>query len=68
MLNFLSSHAAGEVDRRSQMASVREGCEEPEKILTRLMMVQEDVFDLIDAAIMGQKESERADYWCRKAL
>jgi len=38
LLNFLSSHSAGEVPRRSQMASTSNGWELPEKILTRRMV------------------------------
>ena len=38
LLNFLRSALAGEVPNRSQMASTRRGCDEPEKILTRRMM------------------------------
>lgn len=34
LLNLRSSHLAGSVPRRSQMASVRVGCELPEKIWT----------------------------------
>lgn len=33
LLNFLSSHSAGLVPSRSQIASTRDGCEDPEKIL-----------------------------------
>lgn len=33
LLNLLSSHSAGLVPRRSQIASTRDGCEDPEKIL-----------------------------------
>ena len=39
LLNFFSSTLAGEQPRRSQMASVKRGWEEPEKIWTRLIMV-----------------------------
>ena len=38
LLNFFSSTLAGEDPRRSQMASVKRGWEEPEKIWTRLIM------------------------------
>lgn len=41
LLNFFSSTLAGEDPRRSQMASVKRGWEEPEKIWTRLIV---DVF------------------------
>lgn len=33
LLNFLSSHSAGLVPSRSQIASTRDGCEDPAKIL-----------------------------------
>ena len=39
LLNFDSSLLAGEVPSRSQMASVRRGCELPENIFTFLMMI-----------------------------
>ena len=38
LLNFFNSTLAGEDPRRSQMASVKRGWEEPEKIWTRLIM------------------------------
>ena len=38
LLNFFNSTLAGEVPRRSQIASVKRGWEDPEKIWTRLMM------------------------------
>ena len=39
LLNFVSSHAAGSVPRRSHIAWVRAGCELPEKTFTCLMGV-----------------------------
>lgn len=41
LLNFESSHFAGAVPKRSQIASQRSGCELPAKILTFLMLVHQ---------------------------
>lgn len=39
LLNLVSSHFAGRAPSRSQIAAVNAGCELPEKICTRLMVV-----------------------------
>lgn len=58
LLNFLSSQFARLVERRSQMASTRTGCEDPEKILTCRMIEPKRLI-----GVWKTKRFKTRDYW-----
>lgn len=61
LLNFFSSTLAGEVPRRSQMASVKRGWEEPEKIWTRLILERWKVVSLSSHRLPSPSFGSRHD-------